>query len=210
MQHQQVKKTKRSISGKRRPCKASLVYVSSGGHFVQPSITIFAILVKRQKEEHFYEVIWEYCQRPRRRCRFLKKKFFSFFFFFFFKLWLPFYSGKQTHFSNYSIGAYEKHFCEIILKSGHLHRRSSMLKFFFSLFSIFSYGGHFFHPLRTILAFFFVGRRKRNILFEAPAGKKKGPTKNQLVKKTVQSFSCLFSALSAILISRLEPFLQFW
>ena len=83
-----------------------------------------------------------------------------------------------------------------------------MLKFFFSLFSIFSYGGHFFHPLRTILAFF-VGRRKRNILFEASAGKKRTYEKSA-GKKTMQSFSCLFSALSAILISRLEPFLQFW
>ena len=55
------------------------------------------------------------------------------------KLWWPFCSAKQSHYSNFGKGSPKKHSCEIILKSGHWCR-SCHLKFFFSIFSS---GGHF-------------------------------------------------------------------
>ena len=50
MKHQEGKKTIRSTSRERRPCRACLLSIfSSGGHFVQLSGTILAILVTRHK-----------------------------------------------------------------------------------------------------------------------------------------------------------------
>ena len=51
---------------------------------------------------------------------------------FYFKLWQPFCSAVQNHFSNFGKRALEEHFCEIILKSGHWHGRCH-LKFFLFL-----------------------------------------------------------------------------
>ena len=69
--------------------------------------------------------------------------------FFYFKLWWPFYSAEQNHFSNFGKRALEEHFCEIILKSGHKPGRRWPLKVFFSIFSS---GSHFVQPSWTILA----------------------------------------------------------
>ena len=44
--------------------------------------------------------------------------------------------AEQNHFSNFGKGVLEKHFCEIILKSGPWPRRRCCLK-------IFSFGCHF-------------------------------------------------------------------
>ena len=49
--------------------------------------------------------------------------------FFYFMLWWPFCSVEQNHFSNFDKGSPKKHFCEIILKTGHWSRRRCHLKF---------------------------------------------------------------------------------
>ena len=54
---------------------------------------------------------------------------------------LSFCSAKWNSFSNFGKGSLEKHFCEIILNSGHLPRRRCCFK----VFSVFSSGGHFVH-----------------------------------------------------------------
>ena len=51
--------------------------------------------------------------------------------FFYFKLWWPFCSAEQKHFSSFGKGSPKKHFYEIILKSGHWSRRKCHLKIFF-------------------------------------------------------------------------------
>ena len=55
----------------------------------------------------------------------------------------------QNHFSNFGRGSYKEHFYESILKLGYWPTRRCRYKFFFSIFSS---GGHFMQPSRTILA----------------------------------------------------------
>ena len=65
---------------------------------------------------------------------------------------------EPNHFSNFGKGALEKHFSEVILKSGPWPRRRSRLKCFF----YFSSGGHFVLLSGTILAILIKGH-ERNI-----------------------------------------------
>ena len=68
--------------------------------------------------------------------------------FFYFKLWWPFCSVEQNHFSNFGKESPKEHFCEIILKSGDWSRSRCPLK----VFLFFSCGRHFVQGNRTILA----------------------------------------------------------
>ena len=63
-----------------------------------------------------------------RRCRFKT--------FFYFKLWWPFCSAEQNHFSIFGKGSSKKYFCKIIMKSGHLSGRRCHLKVFFSILAL--------------------------------------------------------------------------
>ena len=56
--------------------------------------------------------------------------------------------SEEYHSSNFGKGSPKKHFCEIILKSGHWFRRRCHLK----VFSIFSSGSHFVQGNGTIFA----------------------------------------------------------
>ena len=73
-------------------------------------------------------------------CCFFFFFFFCFFFVFFlffcflFSLWQPFCFAERNHLGNFGKGAWDEHFCEIILKSGHWPGKRCRLNFF-SIFS---------------------------------------------------------------------------
>ena len=86
-----------SISRERRPSRACFLQIfSSGGHFLQPSGTILAILVKRHKRNISVKLFWN---------RLLALEEMSFIGFFLFQFWQPFCSAEQNHFSNFGKGA---------------------------------------------------------------------------------------------------------
>ena len=100
--------------GRIMPRLAELLF-SYGGHFVQPSRTILAIL-----EEHLCEIVLKSSHQNMRKTLF---KYFS-----------SFSSG--GHFvqpSRTILAILEEHFCEIILKSGNWPRRICDLKIFLFL-----------------------------------------------------------------------------
>ena len=66
-----------------------------------------------------------------------------------------FVQQSRTHFGNFGKGGYEKHFCEIILKSGHWTRRRCL-----KVFSIFSSGGNFVQRSTTFLAILVKGHKR--------------------------------------------------
>ena len=77
---------------------------------------------------------------------------------FYFKLWQPFCSAEWNDFSTFGKGSSKKHFCEIILKSGHWSRKRGHFK----VFSIFSSGGHFVQCNRTSFAILVEGYPKKH------------------------------------------------
>ena len=108
---------------------------SFGGHFVQWSGTILAILI-------------EGCPRNISVKLFINRATGLGGDGFFLAL-VPLCSAERNHFSNFGRGSPKEHFCEIILKSGHWPSRRC--------FSTFSSGGHFVQWSVTILAILIEG-----------------------------------------------------
>ena len=102
-------------------------YFSSGGHFVQRSGRILAILVKSHPRNFSIKIILESAKWSRRRCH-LK--------IFYLWLWRPFCSSELNHCSNFGRGSSKKYFNIIFLKSGHWSRRRCHVKVFLFLASV--------------------------------------------------------------------------
>ena len=96
------------------------------------------------------------------------------------------FSVKQNDFSNFGKGLLEEHFCEIILKSGHLPKR----RYCFKVFLLFRSGCHFVEWQGKILAILVKGH-KRNI---------------SVPRRKCQLKVFLYLALADILFSRVKRF----
>ena len=157
--------------------------LSSDSHFVHPSKTILAILVKGHPRNIPVKLFWN---------RSIGLGGIWFKWFFYFLLWRPFCSAERNHFRNFSRESSKEYFCEIILKSAHWPGRRCSLK----SFSVFSFDGHFVQQSGTIL----VEGHPRNIsvklFWNRPIG----------LGEDVVLLVFLFLALAAILFSRAEPF----
>ena len=96
--------------------------LSSEGHFVQQSRTIFTILVKGHPRKISVKSFWKTGHGPRRR--YCPK-------FFLFLALTAICSSKQNHFNNFGRGSPKEHFCKIVLKSTHWPRKRCYLNVFF-------------------------------------------------------------------------------
>ena len=119
--------------------------------------------------------------------------------FFYFKLWQPFFSAEQNHFSNFGRGSPKEHSCEIISKSGYWSRKRCHLK----LFVIFSSDGQL-HSSGQRNHFRIFGRESPKVLFcEILLKSGCWPARICCLK------IFLILPLEAILFSGSEPFINF-
>ena len=111
----------------RRRCSLKVFFsiFSSANHFVQPSVTILAILVKRDMRKISVNIFLNWATG-------LKDAVLRFLYFYLY-FWQPFCSAEQNHFSNFGKGPEGEHFCDIILALGHWPWRRCGLKVFLFL-----------------------------------------------------------------------------